>query len=148
MVRAGVRALYGEDLPVRGDIRVEFAEARDAGVTGVMAAIATLITGAADEGGFKGLAGRFARRDRLVFRQEVDGTLRLTRLDNGIAATVAADLGNVPGDPRMGELLPLCLVGSASPAQADLFGELWQERVRRLLLEHADDPAVIHVVGN
>jgi len=145
MVRAALRALYGAELPRRGEIRVDMREARDAGVTGVMAAVATLVTGAADEGGFKGLAGQFSRRQRLFFGQDVPGTLRLTRLDNGAAATVCAQLDRIPGDPRMGELLPRCLDGSATAAEAALFGTLWQERVRRLLLDHADDPEVIRV---
>ena len=33
----------------------------------------------------------------------------------------------------------------ASPAERNEFQGLWQERVRRLLLEFADDPAVIQV---
>ena len=44
MTRAALAALYGDDLPVRGDIRVDLAEAHDAGVAGVIASIATLIT--------------------------------------------------------------------------------------------------------
>lgn len=143
MVRAGLKALFGGEVPTRGELRAEFAESRDAGVAGVMAAVATLITGAADEGGFKGLAGRFARRDQLFFGREVGGVLRLTRLDTGAAVDVEARLGGVPGDPRMGELLPLCLSGTATREQLRLFGELWQARVRRLLLEHADDADVI-----
>jgi hypothetical protein len=35
--------------------------------------------------------------------------------------------------------------GGADAAQTRLFGELWQDRVRRLLLDHADDPAVVEV---
>lgn len=145
MVRAGLKALFGAEVPVRGEVRVEFSEPRGAGVAGVMAAVATLLTGAADEGGFKGLAGRFARRERLFFARDVGGVLRLTRLDSGAAVVVEADLSGVPGDPRMGELLPACLSGEATPEQTRLFGELWQARVRRLLLEHADDPAVIRI---
>lgn len=143
MVRSALKALYGEQLPRRGEIRVDMRDARDAGVTGVMAAVATLVTGAADEGGFKGLAGQFSRRQRLFFGQDVAGTLRLTRLDTGAAVVASLRLDGIPGDPRMGELLPLCLAGEATAQERRLFGELWQERVRRLLLDHADDPAVI-----
>lgn len=144
MVRAALKALYGDELPRRGEIRVDMAEACDAGVAGVMAAVATLITGAADEGGFKGLGGQFTRRRRLFFGEDVAGTLRLTRLDTGAAATVSARLDGIPGDPRMGELLPACLGGRASAQERRLFGELWQDRVRRVL-DHADDPSVIRI---
>lgn len=145
MVRAALRALYGDELPQRGEIGVELHDAREAGVTGVIAAVATLITGAADAGGFKGLGGRFTRCERLRFGRDIAGTMRLTRLDDGTAVAVSARLDGIPGDPRMGMLLPRCLEGSAAPEDAALFGELWQARVRRLLIEHADDPAVVVV---
>lgn len=147
MLRAGLGALYGSELPVRGEIRVELAEAAEAGVAGVIAAVATLLTGAAGEGGFRGLGGRFSRRERLFFaRPTVAGTLRLTRLDTRQAVTVNADLSGIPVDPHMGPLLSLCLEGRANPAERCLFQGLWQERVRQLLLEHADDPQVIRVI--
>ncbi len=144
MVRAALKALYGEELPRRGEIRVDMAEARDAGVAGVMAAVATLVTGAADEGGFKGLAGQFTRRGRLFFAAGGPGTLHLTRLDTGAAVTASVQLESIPGDPRMGELMPACLAGQATPEERGLFGELWQDRVRRIL-ERADDPEVIRI---
>lgn len=143
MLRAALKALYGDELPRRGELRVDMRDARDAGVTGVMAAVATLVTGAADEGGFRGLGGQFSRRQRLFFGQEVAGTLRLTRLDTGAAVSASARLDGIPGDPRMAELLPLCLSGEATAEERGRFGALWQDRVRRLLLDHADDPAVI-----
>jgi hypothetical protein len=146
MTRAALAALYGSDLPVRGEIRVDLAEARDAGVAGVIASIATLVTGATADTGFRGLAGQFNRRDKLFFAQPLaHGTLRFTRLDTGTAVEAGADLSRVPGEPRMGELMPLCLSGQASSTQQDEFQALWQARVRRLLLDHADDAAVIRV---
>jgi hypothetical protein len=147
MTRAALKALYGSELPVRGEIRVDLRDARDAGVTGVIASIATLVTGATADTGFRGLGGQFNRRDKLFFGQPLlAGDLRFTRLDNGEGIEVAADLSRVGGDPRMGELMPRCLAGQASAAEQQTFGALWQDRVRRLLLEHADDPAVIRLL--
>lgn len=146
MTRAALVALYGHTLPVRGEIRVDLAEARDAGVAGVIASIATLVTGATADTGFKGLAGQFDRRDKLFFGTPLkQGSLRFTRLDAGAAVEVGADLTRVPGDPRMGELMALCLAGQATAAQRQEFQTLWQDRVRRILLEHADDADVIRV---
>jgi len=45
----------------------------------------------------------------------------------------------------MSSLLPRCLGGSATPAEEDLFQSLWQQRVRTLLLEYADDAQMIAV---
>ena len=146
MTRAALAALFGAGLPVRGEIRVDLAQPRDAGVTGVIVSIATLITGATADSGFHGLAGHFNRRNKLFFDQALSlGDIRFTRLDNGAAVEVRADLARVPGSPRSGELMPLCLAGQASGAQTAEFRALWQDRVRRLLLEFFDDPAVICV---
>lgn len=148
MTRAALLRLYGEAVPVRGEIRVDVAEPVEAGVAGVTAAVASLLTGAAGAGGFRGLAGRFNRRDTLLFGQALtDGSLRFTRLDDGRRVEVACDLSGVPGDPLMGQLLPRCLDGRATAEERARFGALWQDRLRRLLLEHADDPAVIRVTA-
>lgn len=146
MTRAALAALYGDALPVRGEIRVDLTEAQDAGVAGVIASIATLITGATTDTGFRGLAGQFNRRNKLFFSQQLGrGDLRLTRLDSGAVVEVAADMSRVPGVPHMAELLRLCLAGAAAAAQHKEFRRLWQDRVRCLLLEHADDPMVIRL---
>jgi len=140
-----LRALYGATLPERGGVQVTFRDSRVSGVTGVIANVVSLLTGATTDTGFKGLAGRFDRRGLLDFdaRQPLD--LRFTRLDTGAAVDAVAHLREVPADPRMAPLMQACLSGYASPAEARQFGELWQARVRRVLLEHGDDPAVFVV---
>lgn len=147
MTRRALAMLYPDSLPVRGEIRVDLRQARDAGTTGVTASIATLVTGATADSGFRGLAGQFNRRDKLFFDQALAaGDLRFTRLDSGAAVEVVARLERVPADPRIGALMTACLAGTADAAEGELFRRLWQERVRRILLEHADDPEVIHAV--
>lgn len=49
--------LYGETLPVRGDIEVYFRDRETSSVSGVMANIVSFLTGAAGGGGFKGMQG-------------------------------------------------------------------------------------------
>lgn len=143
MTTRALRALYGDDIPERGAVRVDFGESQKSGVAGVIASIAGLLTGAAGSGGFKGLAGRFSRRDLLQFDVPEAGELRFVRLDGGGAVRCSLDLSPVPADPRMGELLPLLLQGGASAEHAALFGTLWQGRVRRILIDHHDDPALV-----
>ncbi len=58
MVRRALSELYGQELPVRGDIEVQMRDEPDDGVCGVIASIFTLVTGAAAGGGFQGLAGK------------------------------------------------------------------------------------------
>ena len=145
MTRAALAALYPDAVPSRGDLRVELREPMEEGVTGVIGNVAALITGAAGDGGFHGIGGRFVRRDRLAFGVAMEPQLRFTRLDSGAAVGVAARADRVPGDPRLRQLMPRCVMGEGSEEELALFGSLWQERVRRLLLEHADDPEIIAV---
>ncbi len=148
MARAALRALYPDpqELPERGEIRVDCRDARDAGVTGVIATVLGLVTGAAGDGGFRGIAGRFVRRDRLFFEQPLaSGEVRFTRLDDGRSVEAAIRLDRVSGDPRTSWAMSRCLAGQASPEEAALFRQLWQDRVRRVLVDHADDPGLVEI---
>ena len=88
-------ALYGDELPERGAIRVEFREDRAAGVIGVIANVVSLLTGATSDTGFKGLGGRFDRRHLLAFNADVPLEIRFTRIDSGAQVDVAAHLRQV-----------------------------------------------------
>jgi len=143
-VRA-LRTLYGDEIPVRGDLRVALGETSDRGVAGVIASIAGLLTGAAGDGGFKGLGGRYSRRNLLRFGVAGVGGLAFTRLDTNVAVDCILRLETVPADPRLGGLLGAILGGTADDAARRLFGELWQDRVRCILIEHADDPEIVEL---
>ena len=102
-------------------------------------------TGAAGNGGFKGLGGLHARNGLLRYGDESATALRMRRRDTGETVDVVFDASTVPPDPEMRTMIPLALAGS--PEATDRFGTAWQDRVRRLLLDHADDPALIEVAG-
>lgn len=140
---AGLEALYGPETPVRGDIAVALPETVDAGVAGVIGSIATLLTGAAAAGGFKGLGGQYGRRNLLSFGVHGVAGIRLTRRDTGVAVDCVTRLHKVAGDPRLGELLPNVILGTASAAESQLFRELWQDRVERIL--NADKDGIVEV---
>lgn len=143
MARRGLRTLYGDDLPERGGLRVEFRAAREAGTTGVVGNVLGLITGAAGEEGFKGLGGRQSRRDLLRFAEELPAELRLTRLDTGAATLLDYHPERVPPAAEMAALMARVVGGVADPWEQIEFARLWQDRVRRILLEHADDPELV-----
>ena len=134
--------LYPDTLPVRGEIKVEFSDEVTTGVTGVIANVVSMLTGATTDTGFKGLGGRFDRRDRLFFSAGIKGAMRFTRLDTNRSVQVESSLQNVPASPRMSGLIAGCITKTASPEEVAEFRHLWQDRVRRILLEHRDDPAV------
>ena len=145
LTRQALVALYGGELPQRGAIRVEFREDRTAGVTGVIANVVSMLTGATSDTGFKGLGGRFDRRNLLFFNADVPLEIRFTRADTGAQVDVAAQVGRVPGDPEMRALMPRCLSGEAGSDDARRFGSMWQDRVRRILIDHGEDPDVFLV---
>ena len=143
MARRALGHLFRDALPERGGVRVDCRDRRDAGVTGVIANVLSLVTGAAEDGGFHGLGGRFVRRNLLRFGQPIGDEFRFTRIDTDQAVEASAHPARVPADPLLRELMPRCVAGVASDDEAARFRRLWQDRVRCLLLEHADDPEVI-----
>ncbi|MBX3700522.1 MAG: hypothetical protein KF903_05925 [Dokdonella sp.] len=146
MARAALRALYAEQAAERGAIRVDMRDGEGDGTTGVIAQVFTLVTGAAAGNGFHGIGGRFARQGLLRYAQhEVRGIARFTRVDDGHAVEVWLDVSGLAPAPQMRALMVRAMADDASAADRHAFGAVWQERVRRLLLEHADDRSVIIV---
>lgn len=145
MTRAALAALYPDSVPQRGALHAALSADRTDGVCGVIASVVTLLTGATDEGGFKGIGGRFDRRQSLRFGTGAADTLQLRRTDTGATVGVSARLDRVPAAPDGAALMQRALSDTASPADLATFRRSWQDRVRRLLLEHADDPAVFVV---
>lgn len=94
-VRA-LRALYGDEIPERGNIAVALRENIDSGVAGVIASVAGLLTGAAGEGGFKGLGGRYSRRNLLQFGVAGSSGMSFMRRDTNVAVDCELHLESVP----------------------------------------------------
>lgn len=145
MTRRGLAALYGAEVPERGGLRASFPQPAGAGVTGVMGAVVGLVTGAAGEGGFHGIAGSFSRANLLGFATGAPGAFRLQRIDTGAAVSLSYRPEVVPPDPAMRGLLDKTVAGVASADERKAFGAVWQDRVRRILIDHADDPEMVIV---
>ena len=144
----GVRALqhlYPGAVPQRGGVRVDLREAQESGTTGVVANVLGQLTGAASDGGFAGIGGRFVRRDLMHFAVDIPSEIRFTRTDTGQAVLAQAHVQRVRADPRTMPLMQACLSGTATAAQRQEFGQLWQARVEELLLVHGFDNAVFEL---
>ena len=148
-VRA-LRALYGDEIPERGNIAVTLRESLDSGVAGVIGSVAGLLTGAAGAGGFKGLGGRHSRRNLLQFGVAGSGVRACKRLDTNAAVDCTLRLEMVPADPRLGSLLGAILNGTANPDDTCQFANLWQERIAHILINHGEDHELVEVrnLGN
>jgi len=143
MTRRALALLYPDRMPERGEVQVRFSSAHDEGVTGVVGSVVSLVTGAAGLGGFKGIGRNFRRQNLMYFSCALEGEVEFERIDNGARIYVATHLNRVEPDPRTGPLLRKMLEGEASTEEAREFAGLWQERVMRILIDHADDPDLV-----
>lgn len=137
LARAGLIALFGEDVPERGGIDVFMPGPADAGVIGVEASVLKLVTGAAASAGFGGLgqSGRFSRRNLLTFDAAIEGRFVLRRRDTGAGVRADFDMTVVPRDGELAELMPGAVSGRLDLDGQARFSGLWQQRVARFLVE-------------
>lgn len=142
MAVKALKALYPDSLPQRGDILVEFSDDVRNGVTGVIANVVSLLTGATTDTGFKGLAGQYDRRDLMRFDSDIPGEIAFTRRDTGACVVASYSAREVPPAPMTMPLLQRILAGQASDEQRHEFAQAWQDRVRRIL-ESADMPGLV-----
>ncbi len=128
----GLKALYGEELPQRGNIRVDFKESQTEGVAGVIASVITNITGATTDFGFKGIGGNFNRTNLMFFNQDIKSSVRFTRLDSNKSVDVIYNPSSVPPLEIQQYLMQKIMQGVATDSDKRAFGEAWQDRVRRI----------------
>lgn len=140
-----LRALYRADTPQRGNIRVLVRGAAYEGVAGVQASVISLITGAAPVTGFRGIGGKHQRADLLQFEAKIPSTFSFIRLDTGEAVFADARMHAVPKSPECNLLLQDCLADVADEQERQCFRNLWQDRVRTLLLDYRDDHEVFEI---
>ena len=145
MTLKALDALYPGTTPERGAVRVHVRGEMEAGVSGVIANVVGLITGATRQNGFKGIGGRFDRRNLLFFDAGIDTELQFERIDSGAAVSVAYRADLVPGSARLKSLIGKLGTEGLSAVEQREFGDEWQVRVRRILLDEADNPALVVV---
>ena len=127
-----LKALYGDEMIVRGNISVEFKEDLEDGVAGVISNVVTQITGATDKSGFKGLGGKFARHSLMNFNSNISSSARFTRVDTQKSVDVYYDPSSVAPDANMGALMQKIMGGTSNDEEFKEFGHLWQDRVKRI----------------
>ena len=142
-----LKALYGDDTPVRGQIEVLIKGKPEDLSYGPQSQVIMLITGAAGKTGFKGLAGRYGRSNLLHF-DTTDfqfNTYFFRRTDTGRTVKITYDPQTVPDDPKISALIKPVLSGAATESEAEEFKSLWQEKVRKLLIDYDEYPGLIEV---
>lgn len=139
MTLKALKELYKDETPTRGEIIVELRDKKSLGTTGVLANVASLITGAKEEDGFKGLNGKYARNNLLKYEAPIKGEMRFTRVDNGQSVEVSYDLSNVALSSFDPLLMQKGLQGTATKDELETFGRAWQQRVKEILLQYKDE---------
>ncbi len=142
-----LKHLYGDDTPVRGDVKVTIKGKPTDLAYGPMSQVISLITGAATETGFHGLGGRYGRYNLLQFDEdnfEVN-TFIFERIDTGKKVKVVYNPQALPENPRMGEVAGATISGSASEAEREEFFSLWQGKVKKILLESDAYPGLLEI---
>ena len=140
ITQKALKALYGNETPVRGQICVRVLGHVDNGANGPISQVISLITGAAPQTGFGGLGHSFIRRDKLVFdeKDEEPNTFVFTRDDNGKSVKVSYHPHLLPQREEMSELFTKSIAGTATEKQKEKFRALWQEKVKSVLFEEAE----------
>jgi hypothetical protein len=140
-----LKALYPGELAARGNIHVKFKEPLEEGVAGVISNVVSQITGATEKSGFKGLAGKFARHSLMNFNANITSSARFTRVDTGKSVDVFYDPSSVMPKPSMQTLMQKMMSGQAQPAEIKEFGEVWQDRVKRIFENTSSVVRVVEV---
>jgi len=140
-----LKALYLDEVPVRGNIKVEFKESLEDGVAGVIGNVISQITGATDKSGFKGLGGVFARHSLMFFDADINSSARFTRVDTGKSVDVFYNPSSITPDPNMQPLMQKVMQKSATKDEFEEFGRLWQDRVERIC-KNPDDVVEVREV--
>ncbi|MDP2730160.1 MAG: hypothetical protein Q8O55_06740 [Dehalococcoidales bacterium] len=144
--QTAVEKLYGDTVPVRGEIAVTVYGEPDEGVYGVMAQVFSFLTGAAPITGFRGLGPRFKRKDLLQFRSEkIDPEamcFEFRRLDNGEAVLVRLYPQRIPfpveKEKQLSQLLQPVIWEAATEEEKRQFQGLWMEKVEHMLLKREE----------
>ena len=130
MTKEGLKDLYENELPKRGQIIVEFKEAQNIGVTGVLGNVIMNITGASTINGFKGISGKFDRNNLMKFEQDINGaSVRFTRVDTQQSVDIFYDASIIKPHEDMNFLMQKFLQGNATTEEKKEFAKLWQKRV-------------------
>jgi hypothetical protein len=133
MTYQGLKALYGDETPVRGDIELLYLKSESEGVTGVIATVMGSIVGASGVGGFKGLGGQFARNNRVHFNQKITSNVAMRRIDTNKLVNIDYHPEIVSGDPRTSPLLSKILSEQATPNDMSEFQRCWNQRLEKIL---------------
>lgn len=143
MTKLALKELYGEEIPVRGNLEVRFAGDRETGANGPIGQVIQFLTGAAIETGFHGLGGKYSRANLFKYDENLDSgtglTVEFKRIDTGEKVAVQANPSMIPlsdEEQSYSSYMPDVIHGTASNEEREKFYLFWQGKNRKILLEN------------
>ena len=133
MAKEGLKALFPNETPKRGEIKIELKGTLEDN-TGVVAMVLMNITGATDNMGFTGIMGKHNRRGLLSYGANIESNVRFTRLDTNKSVEVVYTPFNVV---TPGEIMQSAIGPNATEEDKKTFPQRWQNMVKTVL-ENAD----------
>ena len=141
LTQIALKNIYEGEVPIRGEIEVTFKGSVEHRANGPISQVVTLITGAAAENGFHGLGGKMFKRSNLL-KFDTNNlpptgaicSVIFQRIDTGKSVEITYRNDMLPGNPQMGALMPLAITGTGSAEEINKFHEMWNARVRMVLL--------------
>ena len=128
----GLKVLYKNELPQRGEIKVELKRTPREDNAGVVASVLSNITGASVDYGFGGIpTGKFNRRDTLFFDVNMQEDVRFTRLDTGESVGINYKPGKVVNPMA---ILKSAIGPDATQEDKESFADRFQEMVHTLFI--------------
>ncbi|MBE9531771.1 MAG: hypothetical protein IME98_03085 [Proteobacteria bacterium] len=147
ITRKALKALYADETPVRGDIKVLIKGKPEELAYGPQSQVIMLITGASGDTGFKGLGGQYGRNNRLFFDQNETefNTYIFGRMDTGKAVKLVYNPQALPDIPELNTLTPLVISKAANAEEKEEFQRLWQGKVKSILTDEDKYPGLIEI---
>ncbi|MCB2168960.1 MAG: hypothetical protein KQI78_14990 [Deltaproteobacteria bacterium] len=126
----GLEALYVDEIPKRGEIKVEMKKAPTDDNSGVVGCVLSNITGATTDYGFGGIpGGKFNRRNLLFYNAPIDTDVRFTRLDTKKAIGINYHPEKVVNPSQ---ILMSAIGQDATPEDKKTFSKRFQEMVKTI----------------
>ncbi|KMQ49920.1 hypothetical protein CHISP_3134 [Chitinispirillum alkaliphilum] len=143
LCRYGLRELYNDKVPVRGDVSVLMPGKPDEGVLGVIGQVLSFITGASMDTGFKGISGHHKRKNLLRYSGKSEKGIQrfiFKRLSAEKQIEIIVFPHLLPTlsqsqEMRIVELLEKNVWDGASSDEVLEFRKLWLQKVKNIIME-------------
>lgn len=150
MTQLALKELYGDEVPIRGEVEVRFAGDRVTGANGPIGQVIQFLTGAAIETGFHGLGGMYGRDNKFTYDEDLEsggGIMAVfKRLDTGeqvVARAIPSQIPMTQEELEYAQLMPKVIQGTASPDEREKFYKYWQGKNRKILLEDHPEAFIV-----